>query len=106
MSSSQFQQPDSFKEEIPWYYSKTFVWILLLSIGPLGLPWLFKSPKFTRVSKGIITLLILILTALPFYLGYLFHRMLENPGDLTAFLNLFFNAEDSQLILDLLRLFN
>lgn len=106
MSSFQFQQSDSFKKDIPWYYSKTFVWILLFSIGPIGLPWLFKSPKFTLKSKWIITILILILTLLPLYIGYFLHQLLNNPEDLSAFLNMIFSPEDSKLILDLLQMLN
>ena len=108
MSNFQFQHSDSIKkdifQDIPWYYSKAFVWILLLSIGPIGLPWLFKSPKFTQTSKWVITILILSISLLPFYLGYYFHRLINNPEDLKAFLNILFNAEDSKLILNFLQL--
>ena len=114
MSNFQFQKsdsdkPDSVKKgmnDISWYYSKTFVWILLLSIGPFGFPWLLKSPKFTRTSKWIIAILILILTLLPFYTGYLLAQLLKNPEDLATFLNMIFTPEDSKLILDFLHMLN
>ena len=49
----------------PWYYSRTFVILALLVLGPLGLPFLIKSPKFHPITKSILTIGLILLT---FYL--------------------------------------
>ena len=107
MSSIQLQQQEhEINSHNQWYYSKTFVWILLLSIGPIGLPWLFKSPKFSLTSKWIITILIVIVTLFPLYMGYAFNQLLKNPEEFEKLLNMFLNHQDSQLIIDFLKLLN
>ena len=41
-----------------WYYSVWFVLLMLFAIaGPFGLPFLWKSPRFHRVSKVVLTAL-------------------------------------------------
>ena len=53
-------------EEIKWYYQPLVVIALLfLVLGPFGLPFLYKSPRFNKFWKMILT----ILTAV--YTGYL-----------------------------------
>lgn len=40
-----------------WYYEPWFVLVLLfLVLGPFGLPLLYKSPKFNRLWKALLTL--------------------------------------------------
>ena len=46
----------------PWYFSPVWVIALLLSIGPLGLPLLWLSPRFSKAWKWILTMLIAALT--------------------------------------------
>lgn len=42
----------------PWYYSKVFVYIVIGLLGPLGLPLLWMSPRFTRKEKWILIALV------------------------------------------------
>jgi len=53
-------------EEVKWYLRPVSVVLsLFFVLGPLGLPLLYKSPKFSRTSKIILTLAVVIYT---FYL--------------------------------------
>ena len=45
-----------------WYHTVGFVVTMLISIGPLGLPFLYGSPRFGRRSKVIITVLVIAAT--------------------------------------------
>ena len=48
-----------------WYYRP--VWVLLLLfvvLGPLGLPYLWNSPRFSRGMKVALTVLVVAYTAL------------------------------------------
>ncbi|HYR97084.1 MAG TPA: hypothetical protein VEM57_10125 [Candidatus Binatus sp.] len=43
------------------------MWVLLLLfvvLGPFGLPYLWKSPSFSRGSKVVLTVLLVVYTAL------------------------------------------
>ena len=52
--------------EVKWYYRRWVVVLLLFVVlGPLGLPLLYKSPRFSKTGKWVLT----ILTVL--YTGYL-----------------------------------
>jgi len=53
-------------EEVKWYLRPVSVVLsLFFVLGPLGLPLLYKSPKFSRTSKIILTFAVVIYT---FYL--------------------------------------
>lgn len=42
---------------VPWYYRPWIVILLLIFVlGPFGLPLVYKSPKFNKVAKVILTL--------------------------------------------------
>ena len=49
----------------PWYYRPWAVLVLLFVVlGPLGLPLLWRSPSFTRGWKIVLTVTMVIYTAL------------------------------------------
>ena len=51
--------------ENKWYHSRWMVILMLFFIlGPFGLPMLWKSPRFTKRWKQILTALTLIYTLL------------------------------------------
>jgi hypothetical protein len=53
------------ESEGPWYYRPWPVLLLLFVVlGPLGLPLLWKSPRFTRTWKIVLTALVLVYTAM------------------------------------------
>jgi len=59
-------------EKIKWYLRPISVILLLFFVlGPLGLPLLYRSPKFSKTLKIILTVAII------FYTLYLIFVMLE-----------------------------
>ena len=51
------------KKEIRWYYRPWIVLgLLLFVLGPLGLPLVYKSPKFNRTWKVMMTLVMIAYT--------------------------------------------
>ena len=56
-------------EKIKWYLRPLSVVLsLFFVLGPLGLPLLYESPKFSRTSKTILTMAVVIYT---FYLIFI-----------------------------------
>ena len=59
-------------KKIKWYLRPTSVVLLLFFVlGPFGLPLLYKSPKFSKTLKIILTIAIII------YTSYLIFASLE-----------------------------
>jgi hypothetical protein len=51
-------------EKVKWYLRPISVVLLLFFIlGPFGLPLLYKSPKFSKKSKIILTIAVIIYTS-------------------------------------------
>ena len=51
-------------EKGKWYLSPVSVVLsLFFVLGPFGLPLLYKSPKFSRTSKIILTIAVMIYTS-------------------------------------------
>jgi len=53
-------RPSQGKEEILWYFRKTFIVIALCCVGPLALPLIWWRPKTTRAWKIGLTIGILV----------------------------------------------
>jgi hypothetical protein len=54
-----------------WFYSVPFVLLMLfVVIGPFAFPLLWKSPRFNRTSKLILTIIVTILTIFLLWLTY------------------------------------
>ncbi len=52
------------EERVKWYLRPLGVVILLFFVlGPFGLPLLYKSPKFSKKSKILLTVAVMIYTA-------------------------------------------
>ena len=50
---------------LKWYYRPVWVLALLfLVLGPLALPYLWKSPRFSRSAKVALTVLVIVYTGL------------------------------------------
>jgi hypothetical protein len=50
---------------LKWYYRPMWVVVLLfLVLGPLGLPYLWRSPSFSRGMKVVLTVLVVAYTTL------------------------------------------
>lgn len=50
------------RKEIPWYFRTSWLVIVFLSIGPLALPLLWFNFRFSRKTKIIITIIVVVLT--------------------------------------------
>jgi hypothetical protein len=50
---------DSTLPKIKWYFSTTVVVIALLSVGPLALPLVWLHPRYKKVTKIILTIIII-----------------------------------------------
>lgn len=63
--------------KIKWYLRPIGVVLsLFFVLGPFGLPLLYKSPKFSKASKVMLTIVILL------YTSYLIFASLEIAGEL------------------------
>ena len=61
MTDSQAAPPAT----VSWYYRPFWVLVLLFFIlGPLGLPYLWKSPRFSHGMKIVLTIAVVAYTAL------------------------------------------
>ncbi len=56
------------RTETKWYYSSLAVFVSVATLGPLALPLVWLNPRYTALTKILLTLLILALTILLFYL--------------------------------------
>jgi hypothetical protein len=51
--------------DVSWYYRPFWVLVLLfLVLGPLGLPYLWKSPRFTHGMKVLLSIAVVAYTGL------------------------------------------
>ena len=55
-------------EEVKWYLKPINVLLaLFVVLGPFGLPLLYKSPKFNKLSKIMLTIVVIVYTLLLIY---------------------------------------
>jgi hypothetical protein len=62
-------RPRFAEEKIQWYFRKSFIIIALCSVGPLALPLIWWRPQTTRAWKIGLTIGILVLTWILFYIS-------------------------------------
>ena len=63
------------KDEKKWYYRTSTLVILVLCVGPFGLPLLWVNPYFSRTSKILISLAVI---ALSYLLGLVVAQSLKS----------------------------
>ncbi len=51
-------------EQGKWYFKNSVVVVALLSVGPLALPLVLFNPRYSKKTKVIITLAVIVLTYL------------------------------------------
>jgi hypothetical protein len=61
-ASQRPQPPQPAQPELKWYFKKTWLILILATVGPLGLPLIWWHPTLSRAWKIGLTLTILILT--------------------------------------------
>lgn len=54
--------------KLKWYFSTTAVVIALLSVGPFALPLVWLHPRYKRVTKIILTIIIIGLSIWSYYI--------------------------------------
>ena len=73
-------------QPLDWYYRPPYVIAMLLLVGPLALPLLWRSPHFSRVARWAWTALIVATLLLFLVMPYLFARLLQQMPELGAIL--------------------
>lgn len=56
------------KPQVKWYFSTSAVVVVLLIVGPLGLPLVWLNPHYKITTKIAVTVLVIALTVLFSYL--------------------------------------
>jgi hypothetical protein len=72
---------------LPWYFSKVFLIVMLLSVGPFALPWIWFHPTLSKKWKWGITLITVALTYLLCVLTLMAIRQLKETLQLLYSLN-------------------
>jgi len=85
-------------EKCKWYYRPFWVWVIILSVGPLALPFLIFSPKFSKVSKTIISLVLIGFTVYLCYFCFRVYQILNNPDELRSLLQNYVTPEQMKLV--------
>ena len=71
------------KPKTKWYFSNFIVVVAILSFGPLALPLVWYHPHYKRNTKIIVSVLVILLTALCFFLMLdLYLRFTETAKEL------------------------
>ncbi|MEO5332827.1 MAG: hypothetical protein H7839_12455 [Magnetococcus sp. YQC-5] len=63
-----------------WLYKKGVVWGMIALVGPFALPFLWLSPHFGRTPKIVITLILIVLTLVMIYGGFVLKEMAVEYG--------------------------
>ena len=71
-------------EPLDWYYRVSYVVAMLLLVGPVALPLLWKSPHFSRAAKStwttVVIVAVLLFVATPYLLSWLMRQMPDLAG--------------------------
>lgn len=62
----------------PWYFKPSFLLLCFLTVGPLALPLVWFHPRYSRKTKIILSVIVLVVT---YYLGSLFIHSLQTILD-------------------------
>ena len=61
-----------------WYFSTSAIVVALLVLGPLALPMVWFNPRYKIITKVIITVIVIAVTILCFYLiGYIYNNLMK-----------------------------
>jgi len=69
-----------------WYYRKPYVVAMLLLLGPVALPLLWRSPHFSSPARWVWTALVLGVVLLFIAMPYLLHALLQQMPELQMLL--------------------
>jgi TM2 domain-containing membrane protein YozV len=76
-----YKTAKSFGQPLEWYYRVPYVVTMLLLVGPLALPLLWRSPYFSLLARWVWTTVVigavLLFALTPYLLSWLLHQMPE-----------------------------
>jgi len=52
---------------VPWYLTKKTVILAIVIVGPLAIPLLWMSPKFSFVLKAVLTVILVVSSVLLYH---------------------------------------
>jgi len=55
------------KPKVKWYQSTSLIVIALLCVGPFALPLVWINPRYSKTTRIIVTILVLVLTVVLYY---------------------------------------
>ena len=58
------------KQKTKWYFTTSAVVIGLICLGPFALPMVLLNPRYSTITKDIVTLLVIVVTILLVYLTF------------------------------------
>jgi TM2 domain-containing membrane protein YozV len=73
-------------QPLEWYYRYSYVVAMLLLVGPLALPLLWRSPYFSRTAQWVWSTAVVGVAILFFATPYLFHWLVQKMPELEAVL--------------------
>ncbi|MCX5696831.1 MAG: zinc ribbon domain-containing protein [Candidatus Omnitrophica bacterium] len=62
-------------QETPWYFKTSRIVVAFLCVGPFALPLVWLNPRFSRKTKLVVTIIVIILS---WYLGSLFNNAMKS----------------------------
>ena len=76
-----YKTAQTFGQPQDWYFRRAYVVTMLLLVGPLAFPLLWRSPYFSRIAKwgwsGLVTTVAALFLATPYLLHWLVQRIPE-----------------------------
>lgn len=63
------------KPDVPWYFRTAVIVVMLLSVGPLGLPLIWFHPRYGLVKKIVISVIVLVAS---YYLYQMFKTSMKS----------------------------
>lgn len=74
-------------QPLDWYYRVPYVFAMLLLVGPLALPLLWRSPHFSRFARWGWTIVVIGAVLLFLATPYLLNWLIQQMPDLAALLH-------------------
>ena len=86
------------KQKCPWYLNVFWIWVWILAFGPLAIPLLVISPRFSKVSKIIISVILIALAVYFYHIVMELYRLMQNPQELKNALKNYLTADQMKIL--------
>ena len=77
-----YKTATSFGQPLDWYYRPSYVIAMLLLVGPLALPLLWRSTYFSRTARWVWTVIVVSVVFLFLATPYLLHLLIQQMPEL------------------------